>query len=312
MNLCIRKDILATLTYFNMFDYPLRKREIFLFLSHHDELHEFEDALGVLLNESMIYKIGEFYSLHNNYSLAERRIKGNEKAVSMLTKAGKAASLIANFPFVTGVAVSGSLSKNFADDAADIDFFIITNANRLWIARTFLHVFKKFTFLLNLQHYFCMNYFIDEAELTIVEKNVYTATEIATLLPLWGNVSFEEFYAANSWTKKFLPNNYMRISSAKDKRRGRAILLIEKLMNNKAGDWIDTFLMKLTAKSWSAKTRKQKINSRGIVMSMDVSKHYSKPNPQNFQQKLLKHYNAHLIDLFDQYEHSSPLTNELL
>ena len=311
-NLCIRKDILATLAYFNMFDYPLKKREIFVFLGHTDDRHEFDHALSLLIDEAAVFKVGEFYSLHNNFSLSERRIKGNEKAAIMLKKANKAAAVISRFPYVRGVAVSGSLSKNFADDTADIDFFIITAANRLWIARTFLHVFKKITFLFNMQHFFCMNYFIDEAAPEIIEKNIYTATEIATLLPLRGNAVFEKFYAANSWTKNFLPNNYMRISSAKEMAGSWIKYVIEKLLNNKLGNLLDNFLMKMTDKSWSAKTKSKKRNSRGVLMSLQASKHYSKPDPANFQYKLLQLYETNLSDIYNQYEHSSRLTNELL
>lgn len=310
--MCIRKNILATLAYFDMFDYPLRKREIFIFLGQGDQLHQFEDALNTLINESAVFKIGEFYSLHNNFSLTESRIKGNEKAAKLLKTASTAAAVIDRFPFVKGVAVSGSLSKNFADDSADIDFFIITSANRLWLARTFLHAFKKLTFLLKMEQYFCMNYFVDEAQLTIIEKNIYTATEVATLLPLRGNIAFEKFYAENSWTKKFLPNNYMRISSAKDTRGTWFKFIAEKLLNNGVGNMLDNFFMELTKMSWESKTRKQKKNSRGILMSMHADKHFSKPNPANFQQKLLQHYEASLADIIDQYDHSSRLTNELL
>ena len=308
----IKKDILATLAYFNMFNYPLKKREIFIFLGHSDPEHEFESALNLLVEECAVFKVGEFYSLHNNFSLCERRIKGNEKALLMLAKANKAASLISRFPYVRGVAVSGSLSKNFADDTADIDFFIIAAANRLWIARSFLHVFKKFTFLFNKQHFFCMNYFVDEAEPEIVEKNIYTATEIATLMPLRGNTVFENFYSANIWTKNFLPNNYMRISSARDISGSWFRIIMEKLLNNKAGDMLDSMLMKMTAKSWAAKTKRKKRNVRGVVMSLSASKHYSKPDPAAFQSKLLQHYENNLNDIFNLHEHSSSLTNELL
>ena len=155
-------------------------------------------------------------------------------------------------------------------------------------------------------------YFIDEAVPGIVEKNIYTATEIATLLPLRGNAVFEKFYAANSWTKNFLPNNYMHISSAKEIKGTWVTFIIEKLLNNKFGDRIDSFFMKMTDKSWRAKTRKKKRNTRGVLMSLQASKHYSKPDPENFQYKLLKLYENNLADIFTQYEHSSRLTNELL
>src|SRR5947199_5342274 len=158
----IRKDILATLAYFNMFDYPLKKNEIFLYLGHCNDYREFEQALTNLLKDQAVYKMADFYSLQNDSKLPIRRFKGNELATSMLKKAEKAAAIISAFPFVKGVAVSGSLSKHFADEQSDIDFFIITHANRLWIARTFLHIFKKLTFLVRRQDHFGMNYCIDE------------------------------------------------------------------------------------------------------------------------------------------------------
>ena len=295
-----------------MFNYPLKKREIFIFLGHADTDHEFESALNLLVEESAIFKIGEFYSLHNNFSLSERRLKGNEKASQMLVKANKAASLISRFPYVRGVAVSGSLSKNFADENADIDFFIVTATNRLWIARSFLHLFKKITFLFNMQHFFCMNYFIDESEPEIIEKNIYTATEIATLMPLRGSKSFEKFYSSNSWTTNFLPNNYMRISLVKPITGSWIKTVTEKIFNNKIGDGIDSLLMKMTSKSWNLKTKRKKRNVRGVVMSLKASRHFSKPDPANFQARLLQLYENNLNDIFNHYEHSSSLTNELL
>jgi hypothetical protein len=70
--------------------------------------------------------------------------------------------------------------------------------------------------------------------------------------------------------------------------------------------------MKITDKSWNAKTKKKKRNARGVLMSMRASKHYSKPDPANFQYKLLKLYENSLAEIFSQHEHSSRLTNEIL
>jgi hypothetical protein len=69
--------------------------------------------------------------------------------------------------------------------------FITTAKNRLWIARTLMHGLKKLTFLFNKQHYFCMNYYVDEVQqLQIREKNIYTAIEVATLMPSTGRYYF--------------------------------------------------------------------------------------------------------------------------
>lgn len=300
--MCIKKDILSALAYFDMFEYPLKKRELFTFLQHPAEYYEFEQALDYLLKESLVFKLNEFYSITNNFLLVERRFTGNARAEALLKKAASGARLISRFPFVQGVAVSGSLSKNFADKSADVDYFIITSPNRLWIARSFLHLFKKCTFLVNKQHLYCMNYFIDEAEPVIVEKNIYTATEVTTLLPMHGSATFEKFFTANNWTTGFLPNHFMRVSSAKPLHPGLFRRFVEKCFNNSLGDKLDNFLMKLTARSWESKTKKRKKNSRGIVMALDTAKHFAKPSAANFQQKLLKHYENKVSQVFDHYE----------
>src|SRR5450432_462979 len=107
----VKKDILAVLTYFDLFNYPLRKGEIFIFLNQCDNMDEFEKALDNLIHECIVFRIGHFYSVCNNYTLANRRTLGNERARFLLKKAERGASIISFFPFVKGVAVSGSLSK---------------------------------------------------------------------------------------------------------------------------------------------------------------------------------------------------------
>jgi hypothetical protein len=299
---CIKKDILAALTYYSLFNYPLKKGEIFIFLRRCDDMDEFEAALNMLVEECIVFKIGNFYSLDDNPMLAEKRSKGNERASRLLRKAEKAAAIISSFPFVKGVAVSGSLSKYFADENADVDFFIITDANRLWIARTFLHAMKKLTFLFKKQDLFCMNYFIDESNLVILEKNIYTAVEISTVLPLRGTSIFEDFFEENKWAKTFFPNKFLNFSSSNEIKNNRIRTLIQWLLNNRIGDALDNSLMKLTSSRWQTKTVQGRINSKGKPLSMDLGKHYSKPNPENFQKRLLLRYEKSLADNFKHFE----------
>jgi predicted nucleotidyltransferase len=51
-------------------------------------------------------------------------------AVKHIKKAKAVAKFLSWFPYIRGIAISGSLSKNFADENSDLDFFIITAANR--------------------------------------------------------------------------------------------------------------------------------------------------------------------------------------
>jgi len=211
----IKENILATLAYFDLFNYPLTSGEIYLFMKNRYDQGEYNDAIKCLVGSRVVYQFDKFYSLKNDYALVVRRYNGNRKAAELIKIAHRISAWLIKFPYVRGIAISGSLSKNFADDQSDIDLFIITAPNRLWIARSLMHAFKKLTYLVNKQDYFCMNYYIDEEQLEIAEKTIYTAIEVVTLIPLQGDTQFEQFYTANAWTRDYLPNKIMRVSSAR-------------------------------------------------------------------------------------------------
>lgn len=292
-----KENILATLAYFDLFKYPLTSGEIYLFLKSKHHQADFELALRYLVAHRSVYQFGNLYSLKNDHSLTTRRYNGNQKAAELIKIAHKIGDWLIRFPYVRGIAISGSLSKNYADEHSDIDLFIITAKNRLWIARTLMHAFKKLTFLVNKQDYFCMNYYIDEAQLEIREKTIYTAVEVVTLIPLQGDTVMERFYAANSWTRQYLPNKIMRISSAKPLKPSIFKSVFERLFNNFIGDVIDTLLMNITSARWIKKTEQKKLNAKGAVMAMDTGKHYAKPDPKNFQARLLAQYEKRISQM---------------
>lgn len=296
------QDILATLSYFDLFDYPVTQTEIFQFAQNTYTYEELSDGLHQLLASSWVYRLDDFYSLRNDHRLVARRRAGNARARDMMKTADRIASFLSAFPFVRGVAVSGSLSKNFADEGSDIDFFIITAENKLWLARSFMHLFKKLTFLLKKQDWFCMNYYIDESALQIREKNTYTATEVVTLIPLRGIDAFQKFQARNKWSRHFLPNHTMKVSYVQAVKKPWVKQCIEIMLRNPLGNLADHLLMRLTAKRWAGKTARNRRNSRGIVMSMDAGRHYAKPDPGQFQQQLLHRYEEKIFHLFRRYQ----------
>ena len=294
------QNILKTLGYFDLFEYPLTKAEIYLFISEDIADAALENTLNTLVKDKSVFILDEFYAIQNNCLLAARRRKGNELAAGQLKTARRVARFIARFPYVKGIAVSGSLSKNFATEKTDIDFFIVTTANRLWIARTILHLYKKLTFLTGRQNWFCMNYFVDEESLEITEKNIFTATEIFTLLPMQGKSSLIAFAAKNSWIKNYFPLHVFNPAPAPEIKNGFLRTMIEKLFNGSAGDIIDKKLMAVTQRRWQKKVQHNRLNSRGGCMGMVVDRHFSKPDPKNFQEKVVEGYRIKVQQLLQQ------------
>ncbi len=297
----IENSILKTIGYFDMFRYPVTSVEIWRFLCYAATPLETGIALKQLVNQKKIFQLDEFYSLQNDHALVDRRRRGNAFAAELLKTAYRVGKRLYKFPFVKGVGISGSLSKNYADADADIDLFIITQTGYLWIARSLLHILKKFSFLTGKQDWYCMNYFIDEAALVIAEKNIFTATEVVTLKPVCGS-AMPVFYKANQWAFDLFPNDTHNMTIDMDEANTpRYKKWIEKIFTNRLGNRLDDYLMRLTAKRWQKKEMNHKINSKGDPMGLLAGKHFARPNPEYFQKKLLGIFNDRLQDMEEKW-----------
>jgi hypothetical protein len=293
-----QQAVLKTIAYFDIFQYPVTKEEIRNFSGTILSLSHVEAALSELQDSKIIFFHGGFFSLQDNPLLVYRRRQGNERAAVLLQKASRIGRFLQRFPFVRAVGVSGSLSKNFADQKADIDFFIITKSNRLWIARTWMHLFKKLTFITGRQHYYCMNYYIDENALELEEQNVFTAMELKTLLPVGGQPAMDIFFEANTWADNLLPSCINRRQENKDGGINWFKRSIEWCLSGSVGAWLDNVLLSLTARRWEKKKQSGKKNEKGLAMGLITKKHYAKSNPGNFQEKVLSAYEERLTTIF--------------
>lgn len=281
------QSIIKALAYFDIFNYPLTLDEIHHFLDQTVSKDDVLPTLQQLVDDNRVFRMGSFYSLQQEPSLRARRTNGNDKAGILLTTGYKVGGFLYQFPFVRGIGISGSLSKNFADQNTDIDFFIITRANRLWLARTLMHLFKKLTFITGHQHLYCMNYYIDEEALCIDEQNIFTATELITLKPVCGNGTMDRFYDQNNWAGSYFPNQPVSKESIVLAKPGWFKRTVEWLLDNKVGNSLDNWLMRVTTRRWLKKEQLKKTNSHGIRMGLHTGKHFSKPNPEFFQKRVL-------------------------
>jgi len=294
----LRSGILKVLAYFDIFNHPLSLEDIVYFLDTEATEYTVRKELNALITEGCIYRSGPFYSPQDDPSLADKRYLNQQRADALLPMAGKGARLLFQFPFVRAVFISGSLSKRCADEKADIDYFIVTSAGRLWIARTLMHAFKKLTYLRGHQHRYCMNYYVDEEALEIREKNLFTATELITLIAACGNGGVVSFFKANEWTARFYPRYHHRNRESLGTPRSSLLKrTCERLLDNRIGDHLDNYLRKVTAGRWKKKEERGDLNLRGHVMSLQCSKHYARPNPETFQKMILNHYQRKIKEL---------------
>ena len=284
--------------YFDIFRYPLTRKEIESFLDKSYSRDELDYSFHDLVTSGRIFQLCEFFSLKNDMSIVEIRRRGNIQATILVKKAKQIARLLYKFPYIRAIGLSGSVSKNFADENSDIDYFLITKANRLWIARTLLVIFRKNPFLKNRDKYYCMNYFVDEEDLVIKEKNIYTATELFTLIPLAGSASLKKFFEKNSWSYNYFPNRALPIVNEEINFKNPWFKkLTEFFFNNRFGNWLDNYLFKLTTARWQKKEEEKKLNAKGERMGLKTNKHFSKPNPIFFHNSFLETYKKRIKEI---------------
>jgi len=203
----LQNHILQTIKYFDIFNHPLNSIEVHNFLGVKASIIEVEKGLDQLVRDEKIFSSKDYYHLESHNDLIESRTFLNAACERVFPKAINNGNLIRRFPFVQAVFISGSLSKGVFDEenAGDFDYFIITKKNRLWISKFVLKIYKMI-FLRNSKKYFCINYFISNGDLEIKEKNIFTSTELVTLIPL-GNMDYaQNLLLKNEWVKGFLPN----------------------------------------------------------------------------------------------------------
>lgn len=288
--------ILKPLLYFSIFNHPLKSEELYSFSEHTDRAdfdREIEDALrqGIITNTDCYYHIN-LTAEHIN-----RRETGNRNAVKALEKAREKARFISSwFPFVEAVAISGSLSKGYFDHNSDVDYFIITKPGHLWTCRTFLVVYKKL-FLFNSRKYFCMNYFITADNLEIEEKNRFTATEIVTLIPLYGKEKLNAFFESNAWVTSFFPNkNRTDFDAIQPIVKKKGIAALERFLSGTIGQKTEQLTFKTTFGFWKLKFEKKLASEFSIAFKS--SKRVSKHHPSNFQKRIIDALNKKYEELY--------------
>nr|WP_247672686.1 nucleotidyltransferase domain-containing protein [Aquimarina sp. MMG016] len=282
--------------YFSIFKYPLSAKEIYLFSNAATE-KEITDELNYLQDKGVVSNSESYYFLDNNIQTVSRRMKGNKYAKSVMNKAVRKGVFISKFPFVKAVGISGALSKNYHDEDSDVDFFIITEPKRLWIARTLLVLYKK-VFLFNSRKFFCINYFISEDKLKIKEQNIFTATELLTLIPISGD--FDAFYESNQWVSKFLPNLKIGKKPLQGNiKKNWVSNFIRYILNNKIGNSLDHFFLRITLKKWHLKFNH--LSETDFKVAMKSTKDVSKHHPQNFQKKVIDRLNQKYQEFQNKY-----------
>ncbi len=168
------------------------------------------DMEKVILNE-LAHKIGHkdgFYFLRGREELLKQRRYHYQTSLVRFRKAKKYLWFLRFIPYLRAVALSGSQALLNSNELSDIDLFVITKKNRIWLSRLLLSFYFQ---LLGQRRYgkhvanrFCLNHYLSEGLEISQDQNLYTAVEYASLIPVLGAEELQGFWARNPWLGKFL------------------------------------------------------------------------------------------------------------
>ena len=221
----LKEGIYRTFKYFDVQDRPLTLLEIhkyFITGPKSDVLSSQEknrqnsslSQIAEILDEELgktYASIEGFYCLSGRTNIIHQRLRNNYYSMPRFRRIRKYLPLARFVPFVKAIALSGSEALSTDKLGSDIDVLILTEENRIWTARFFITALFQILGVRRhadkISNRICLNHYISGIKQLDQDKNLYTAVEYATLIPVFGTEYIQEFQEINKeWISGYLQN----------------------------------------------------------------------------------------------------------
>lgn len=240
----VERAILYAVSYADIYRYPLTVGEITRYLVGVEAT--VEAVRGVLetltRDEGPLLCQEGYVMLRGAEDLVALRHRREKIARQMWPRALSYGGAIARLPFVRMVAVTGALTMGNVESGDDIDYFIVTEPGRVWLAR-FMVIQMVVRPAERQGVEICPNYLIASDALVMEERDLFHAHELVQMVPIHGMGTYREFRAANEWALRFLPNatDAPRIEYVPEQLDRFSVprKLSERLLRTPPGTWLD-------------------------------------------------------------------------
>jgi hypothetical protein len=223
----LRHAVVSSLVYADLFDYPLTDAEIQRYLI--GEAATTSQVTALLEGDAglrrQVDRTGDWLHLAGRSHLAKVRRDRAAMSADLWPIARRYGARIVRLPFVRLVAVTGALAMNNAAVGDDIDLFILVQPGRLWLCRLFVLAIVRLAARRGTT--LCPNFLLSTDHLRLSERNLFTAHEIAQMVPLTWTPWYDAFLDANGWVRDFLPNAFPNASTVEarlDRRSAKRVV----------------------------------------------------------------------------------------
>ncbi len=212
----IAKDIIATIVYYDVLDYPLTAFEVWKHLinAHVDKnsvrchMQDIELCLRRPEVQKYISEKNGFYFLTGREKLVALRKEREIISLRKIQKLRKIVSFLRCSPFVRMICVTGRLAYRNCEEDSDLDVLVAYKGGHIWTGRFCMTVLAH---ICGVRRYgsktsdrVCLNYHITTDSLGVPTRDLFAAHEYSFTFPLYDNNHFfDAFCAQNAWIKNY-------------------------------------------------------------------------------------------------------------
>lgn len=210
-----RPVVARMVAYYDVFRHPLTEAELARLAGG-----AVEEAVAALEAEGRLERVAGYVCLAGRAGDVERRRARSEAAERRWRAARAATAVLARFPFVRGIFVTGGLSKQSCPPDGDVDFLLIVEPGAVWTTKTALQGLRR-PLPERARDWFCTNYLLAADHPVVDDRNAFTAMELATAVPMWGRGACVGFLEANRWAERYVPGLAWNVERARRAPPGR-------------------------------------------------------------------------------------------
>lgn len=254
----LKKGIIKTLTYYDVFDYPLTLSEIKKFSQSKIDLSD-SALLDLILSIPIIQESGGYYYFLGRSEIVAKRQEKYEIGFQKFVSVKIMSNIISKIPTIEYMGVIGGTTLEYDSPNDNIGLFIISSPNSLWLTRALTNLLLT---VLNgrkgKEGRIYLHSIIDKKNLLFTKKyrNLYYANLLVKLRSFYiHNEADVELLSANKWIVNFLPN----IKSVSLKRKKKKKTLLNYLMIN-----VNLVVFVISCKIFDRKSKDQKISNHTL------------------------------------------------
>ncbi|MFH1367143.1 MAG: hypothetical protein ABIH38_04120 [Patescibacteria group bacterium] len=308
----LEKAILATIGYYDVFDYPLTTEEIWRWLYIKEgvarDLNTVLEVLEMSENLKEVMATDEnYYYLKNRREIVETRKERFEADKKKWRIARSALSFLRMAPFLKYVAVCNTLAINNAKAESDIDFFIVAESGQLWTCRLFA---TWFVFMLGywrhknkIRDKICLSFYVAEEALDLKPLKLepddpHFTFWLSQFVPLYDRGEYHlKLQQKNAWVLKSLPNVFSR-KEENLVRSDRLMSIVQQFfeiifINPYIGHWLTAFSRSRQLKKMERnRETAAKENNTNVVISDSVLKFHETDKREEYRKKFYERLNS--------------------